>query len=389
MRIGLVAGEASGDQLGAGLIKELRKIVPDLQCEGVAGPLMQAAGCEAWEAADALSVMGLVEPLREIPRLLRLRRLLLCRWRARPPDVFVGIDAPDFNLGLEVKLKANGIPTVHYVSPSVWAWRQGRIRKIRRAADRVLCLLPFEKKFYDAQGVDADFVGHPLAESLPVNPDAGMARRELGITARQVVALLPGSRHGEVSRLAGPFAATCRLLCDRYDSLAFVAPMVNGKLKQLFQHELDQPGLANRVRLLDGNAVQAIAAADVVLLASGTATLQTALLGRPMVVAYKVAPLTSVIAKTFRLLKTPWFALPNLLTPEPLVPELMQNDATPANLAAAVSALLDDENRRAAISKAFAELRRDLTRDADRIAARAVMSVAKRRTPGDHDNDGA
>jgi lipid-A-disaccharide synthase len=389
VRIGLVAGETSGDQLGAGLIAELQKIVPDLHCEGVAGPLMQAAGCEAWEAADALAVMGLIEPLREIPRLLRLRRMLLRRWIARPPDVFIGIDAPDFNLGLEIKLKAHGIPTVHYVSPSVWAWRQGRIRKIRKAADRVLCLLPFEKKFYDANGVAADFVGHPLAESMPVNPDAGAARRELGITTRQVLAVLPGSRRSEVTRLAEPFAATCRLLSESHDSLAFVAAMASGELRQMFQRELDRAGMGNRVLLLDGNAPQAVAAADVVLLASGTATLQTALLGRPMVVAYKVAALTYAIARTFRLLKTPWFALPNLLTPEPMVPELMQNDATPSKLAAEVSSLLNDGDRRAAILAAFTELRKTLTTDADRMAARSVLSLAKQVTPAYHGDDGA
>jgi lipid-A-disaccharide synthase len=378
VRIGFVAGETSGDQLGAGLIRELRKMVPDLQCEGVAGPLMQRAGCDAWEQADALAVMGLIEPLREIPRLLRLRRMLFERWSTQPPDVFVGIDAPDFNLGLEKKLKARSIPTVHYVSPSVWAWRQGRIRKIRKAADTVLCLLPFEKKFYDTQGIDAVFVGHPLAESMPLNPDPQAARRHLGIDSTQVVAILPGSRRSEVSRLADPFAAAARLLIDRHPGIAFVAPMASTELRQLFEKKLDDAGIGEAMCLTDGNAPQAIAAADVVLLASGTATLQTALLGKPMVVAYKVAPLTYFIATAFRLFKTPWFALPNLLTPEPLVPELMQGNATPEKLAEAVSMLLVDSNARQKITAAFADLRKELSRDADRLAAEAVLALATR-----------
>jgi lipid-A-disaccharide synthase len=378
VRIGFVAGESSGDLLGAGLIRELRKMVPDLQCEGVAGPLMQRAGCDAWEQADALAVMGLIEPLREIPRLLRLRRMLFERWSAQPPDVFVGIDAPDFNLGLEKKLKARSIPTVHYVSPSVWAWRQGRIRKIRKAVDTVLCLLPFEKKFYDSRGVDAVFVGHPLAESMPLNPDSQAARRHLGIDSAQVVAILPGSRRSEVSRLAEPFAAAARLLIDRHPELSFVAPMASPELRRLFEKQLGETGIGDRVCLTDGNAPQAIAAADVVLLASGTATLQTALLGKPMVVAYKVAPLTYFIARTFRLFKTPYFALPNLLTPEPLVAELMQGNATPEKLAAAVSSLLSDSDARQKISAAFANLRKELSRDADRLAAQAVLALATR-----------
>jgi lipid-A-disaccharide synthase len=375
VRIGFVAGETSGDQLGAGLIQELRKSVPDLHCEGVAGPLMQNAGCEAWEAAEALAVMGLIEPLREIPRLLRLRRTLLRRWTSRPPDVFVGIDAPDFNLGLECKLREAGIKTVHYVSPSVWAWRQGRMRKIKKAADTVLCLLPFEKKFYDEHGIAAVFVGHPLAESMPKDPDMSAARAVLGIRSKQVVAILPGSRHSEVSRLAGPFAATCRMLLETNPSLTFVAPMAGTALRAVFERHLREAGVRDAVCLTDGKAPLAISAADVVLLASGTATLQTALLGKPMVVAYRVAPLTGWIAKKFGLLKTSWFSLPNLLTPEPMVPELMQGDATPLKLHREVSLLLDDADRRRRIAAVFADLRVELSQDANRLAARAVLDL--------------
>ncbi|MGH8223197.1 MAG: lipid-A-disaccharide synthase, partial [Woeseiaceae bacterium] len=352
MRIGLVAGEASGDLLGAGLIHELRRRVPGLCCEGVAGPLMQEAGCEAWEEADALAVMGLIEPLKEIPRLLRLRSMLKRRWLTRPPDAFVGIDAPDFNLGLEKALRRSGIPTIHYVSPTVWAWRPGRVHKIARAADTVLCLLPFEKRFYDARDIDAVFVGHPLADAMPVEPDPLEARRRLGIRAGTVLAVLPGSRRNELARLAGPFAGACRLLKLRFPELAFVMPVARPGLRALLAQRLTEAGVADCTTLVDGNAVDAIAAADLVLLASGTASLQAALLGRPMVVAYRVAPLTHALVRSFRLLKTPWIALPNLLTPEPLVPELLQGRVTAQSLAEASGALLADPERRARISRA-------------------------------------
>lgn len=377
MRVGLVAGETSGDQLGAGLIRELRKLVPDLECEGVAGPLMQKAGCETWESADALAVFGLIEPLRHIPRLLRLRRLLLRRWTENPPDVFVGIDAPDFNLGLEKKLRAAGVPTVHYVSPSVWAWRQRRIRKIRKAVDTVLCLLPFEKKFYDEHGVNAVFVGHPLAEAMLLPTDPLPARQALGISSGRVIAVLPGSRRGEVARLAGPFTAACCLLRERFPDVQFVAPMASPKLKAIFEEQARDAGIADAMQVTEGRATEALLAADIVLLASGTATLQAALLGKPMVVAYKVAALTYFMARSLRLLKTRWFSLPNLLTAEPLVPELMQGMATPENLGNAVADLLEDEQGRDRIVRAFAELRRELSQDADRIAARAVIDLAR------------
>jgi lipid-A-disaccharide synthase len=290
--------------------------------------------------------------------------------------VFVGIDAPDFNLGLEKKLRAAGIPTVHYVSPSVWAWRQRRIRKIRQAVDTVLCLLPFEKKFYDEHGVNAVFVGHPLAEAMPLPSDAAPARQALGISSGRVVAVLPGSRRGEVSRLAGPFTAACRLLGERFPDLQFVAPMASPKLKILFEEQLRNVGIEGAMHVMDGRATEALLAADVVLLASGTATLQAALVGKPMVVAYKVAPLTYFMARSLRLLKTRWFSLPNLLTVEPLVPELMQGMATAENLANAVAALLEDRQGREKIVRAFADLRRELAQDADRIAARAVVELA-------------
>ena len=377
MRFGLVAGETSGDQLGAGLIRALQDTVPYARFEGVAGPLMQAAGCEAWEESEALAVMGLIEPLKEIPRLLRLRRSLICRWTADPPDVFVGIDAPDFNLGLEVALKSRGIRTVHYVSPSVWAWRQRRVRKIARAADKVLCLLPFEKAFYDRHGIAADFVGHPLADAVPHDLSALRARQELDIAAPVVVAVLPGSRASEVNRLGPVFIAACRQMLAERPELRFVAPMASDKVRVPFAAELHKAGVAEHFRLVDRQAQRAIVAADVVLLASGTAALEAALLQRPIVAAYRLAPLTYLLAKTLRLVKVPYFTLPNLLTPEPLVPEFLQGAATAGALSASVLGLLDDPARRAMIAGEFARLRDQLAQGADRLAASAVLELAR------------
>jgi lipid-A-disaccharide synthase len=376
MRIGIVAGETSGDLLGAGLISELTALSPGVRFEGVAGPAMQAAGCEAWESSEALAVVGLIEPLREIPRLLRLRRMLIRRWTEVPPDVFVGIDAPDFNLGLETRLRERGIRTAHYVSPSVWAWRQGRVRKVAKAADKVLCLLPFEKAFYDKHDVAAEFVGHPMADRTPADPDTGRARSTLGIEAHRVIAVLPGSRMGEVSRVGPVFAAACAQLAASDPGLQFVAPMVTASIRRLFETQLESADLASRFMLTDGDAETVMAAADVVLLVTGTATLQAALLCRPMVAANRVTSFTYAIIKAFRLLKVPTITLPNLLTPEPLVPEFLQGAASPDALADAVSGLMNDPGRRAAIADQFAKLREELAKGADKLAAKAVLELA-------------
>jgi lipid-A-disaccharide synthase len=376
MRIGLVAGEASGDLLGAGLIKSLRERTSDIQFEGVAGPAMEAAGCKVLEPAESLAVFGLIDPLVHIPRLLRLRRSLVDRWTENPPDVVVGIDAPDFNLGLELKLRSQGIRTVHYVSPSVWAWRQGRVRKVEQAADKVLCLLPFEKEFYDQHNVDAEFVGHPMADNIPTDLDAATIRNGLGLASSRVVAVLPGSRTSEVARLGPIFAQTCSILADRYDDLQFVAPIASAKLRPTFEACLSKAGVGERFVLTDGNAEAAIAASDVVLLASGTATLQAALLGKPLVAAYRFGWLTYALAWVFKLVKVAHFSLPNLLTETPLVPEFLQSEATPEALSAAVGDLLDDDEKRAAISLEFAALRRKLARGANDRAANAVFELA-------------
>lgn len=378
MRIGIIAGESSGDLLGAGLIRELRNRVPNLHSEGVAGPAMQAAGCEVLEHSEALAVMGLIEPLKEIPRLLRLRKSLFRRWIANPPDVVVGIDSPDFNLGLLLKLKKAGIRTVQYVSPSVWAWRQNRIHKIRNAADCVLCLLPFEKQFYDERGVTAVFVGHPMAERMSADPDRAAARRTLGLGTETIVAVLPGSRRGEIERLGPLFIAACKLIVEdqAFSGISFVAPMATSANRSQFEQLLRSAGMSEHFAILDGQSELALTASDVALMSSGTATLEAALLKTPLVAAYAVSAVTFAIASIFRLIKTPYISLPNLLTDEPHVPELLQQAASPAALRTAVCGLLVDQDRRQAAIAAFAKLRPMLARGADARAAEAVLAVA-------------
>lgn len=381
MRIGLVAGEASGDQLGAGLLRALRAREPSLQAMGVAGPAMRAAGCEAWADTEALSVMGLAEVLRELPRLLALRRRLARRFLAEPPDLFVGIDAPDFNLGLARRLRRASVRAVQYVSPSVWAWRQGRLKTIARSVDLVLCLLPFEKDFYDRHGIAAVFVGHPLADDIPIAVDRAAARAALGLVGTgQLVAVLPGSRVGEVTRLGADFAGAIDWLAGRRPGLHFVAPMANSAVRELFEAQVTRAAPQREVILLDGRAQQAMAAADVVLVASGTATLEAALLKRPMVVAYRVAPATRWMLERFRLLKLRRFALPNLLAGRELVPELLQDEVTPASLGAAVLEQIDDESRRRELEAAFTDMHRVLRRNASQRAADALLGLLRRET---------
>jgi len=378
MKIGLVAGEASGDLLAAGMMRAIRERHPDVMFEGVAGPAMVAAGCEQWEPAQSLAVMGLVEPLAHIPRLLRLRKMLRKRWQESPPDVFVGIDAPDFNLGLEKKLRNVGIKTVHYVSPSVWAWRSGRIKTIRKAADRVLCLLPFEKALYDEHGVDAVFVGHPKADKTASVVEAFPARQKLGIDAGEVVAVLPGSRASEVSRLGGIFAAAAKLISETRPDIAFVTPLSSPSLRSMIEGQLRAAGVDDRFQLVDGDSETVMMAADVVLLASGTAVLEAALLGKPAVAAYRLSPLTAALLRMFRLVKLRQFTLPNLLTDTPLVPEFLQEEAEPHAIAASVIEFLNDPERRRFVSSEFAKLKAELALDADQRAAEAVIDLAKK-----------
>lgn len=375
MRIAIVAGEPSGDLLGAGLIQELKARRPDAVFEGIGGERMRAEGFESLFPLEELSIMGLVEVLRHLPRLLEIRRALAQRYLASPPDVFIGIDSPDFNLGLERQLRAGGVRTVHYVSPTVWAWRQGRIKTIRQAADLVLALFPFETAFYERQGVNSVYVGHPAADRLPLEVDSARYRAELGLDpAATVVALLPGSRGGELAQLGPLFAAAVGLIRAELPDCRFVAPMVNADRRAQFEAALAAAGVREHVQLLDGRSQVVMGAADCVLLASGTATLEAMLLKRPMVAAYRVAPATAWLVKTLRLIKTPHFALPNLLAGEAVIPELIQDDATPERLAAEVLAQLTDRDGRTRLQARFAELHRQLRRDASARAAEAVLA---------------
>jgi lipid-A-disaccharide synthase len=377
MKIGMVAGESSGDLLGAGLIAKLKERYPLATFEGVAGPQMTAAGCEQWEPAESLAVFGLIEPLAHLPRLLRLRKDLIRRWIESPPDVFVGIDAPDFNLGLEKKLRVAGIKTVHYVSPSIWAWRPGRINTVKSSADKVLCLLPFEKALYDAAEIDAEFVGHPRADSVPANIDRLATRQVLKLDAEEVVAVLPGSRVSEISKLGATLIAAAALIKDARDSVQFVTPIATPALRPLIEAQVSAAGLEDHFVLLDGDAERAMIAADVVLLASGTAALESALLLRPTVAAYRLGWLTHAI---FMKLKPPSLTsatLPNLLTESPLIPEFLQDDAEPEGIANAVISLLDDPDRRQMIADRFARLRVELAQNTDQRAADAVVSLLK------------
>lgn len=385
MRIALVAGEASGDILGAGLVDELRRRHPDAEFAGIGGDGMRAAGLDAWFDASELAVMGLAEVLRHLPRLLRLRRQLRERLLAWQPDVFIGIDAPDFNLGVERWLKQRGVRTVHYVSPSVWAWREKRAEKIGSSADRVLCLFPMEPPIYARHGVDARFVGHPLADEMPLEPDRLAARRALGLDDdRPVLALLPGSRVGEIHRLAADFLAAAAQVVAQEPQLQVVVPMANAHARVAFEQVLgrhpDAAALAPALRVIDGQARTLMRASDVILLASGTATLEAMLAKRPMVVAYKVAPLTFALVKGLGLLKVDHYSLPNVLAGERVVPELMQHDCTPDRLAEATLAMLRDPSAEARLAHRFRALHEQLRRDASARAADAVEELMGPRT---------
>ena len=380
MKIALVAGEASGDTLGAALIEALRRRFPGAQFAGVAGPKMKAAGCTAWHDIDELAVMGLTEVITHLPRLLKLRRALRARILEWRPDVFIGVDYKEFNLGLARLLKREGLATVQYVSPQVWAWRQGRARTIGESVDLVLCLFPFEPLFYREHGVRAAFVGHPLADQIPLEVDRAAARATLGIdTNARVLAVLPGSRRGEVEKLADPFAGAAELLAQRFPGLVCVAPMVNSTLRDQFAARCAALAPTAAVRLLDGQARSALAAADVVLVASGTATLETALSKRPMVVAYRLGAITAFILQTFGLVKVKHFSQPNLLAGAELVPEFFQGAASPANLADALARWLEDPAAVAKVTAEFARIHETLRCDgAERAAAEVAELVTAR-----------
>jgi len=372
MRVALVAGEASGDILGAGLMQALKAQYPQIEFIGVGGPLMQAQGLTSYFPMERLSVMGLVEVLGRLPELLSRRKRLINTLITEKPDVFIGIDAPDFNLTLELKLRQAGIKTVHYVSPSVWAWRQKRVLKIREACDLMLTLFPFEAQFYQDHQVPVRFVGHPLADTIPQQADRAAARDALNLSNDQpVVALLPGSRGGEVARLGSLFLNAAVRLRTLRPGIQFVLPCSSPERRTQLEQLLVGRDLP--LTLLNGRSHEALAACDAVLIASGTATLEALLYKRPMVVAYKVAPLTYRILK--RLVTSAYISLPNLLAERLLVPEMIQDAATPEALAQLLAPLLDGGEVQ---TEGFDVIHRALRRDASVQAATAVLQLAGR-----------
>ncbi|MGY2193745.1 lipid-A-disaccharide synthase [Pseudomonas pergaminensis] len=368
LRIALVAGEASGDILGAGLMRALKAQHPAVEFIGVGGPLMQAEGLTSYFPMERLSVMGLVEVLGRLRELLARRKLLIQTLIEEKPDVFVGIDAPDFTLNIELKLRQAGIKTVHYVSPSVWAWRQKRVLKIREGCDLMLTLLPFEARFYEEKGVPVRFVGHTLADAIPLQADRAAARAELGLPDGPLVALMPGSRGGEVGRLASVFFDAAERLLALKPGIRFVLPCASPQRRAQIETLLEGRNLP--LTLLDGQSHLALAACDAVLIASGTATLEALLYKRPMVVAYRLAPLTFWILK--RMVKSPYISLPNLLAQRLLVPELLQDDATPEALAQTLLPLIDGGEEQ---TRGFDDIHRTLRRDASNQAADAVLTL--------------
>ncbi|ABC31913.1 lipid-A-disaccharide synthase [Hahella chejuensis KCTC 2396] len=383
IRIGIVAGEASGDLLGAGLMQEIKALYPQATFEGIGGERMLKEGFNTFFQMERLSIMGLVEVLGRLPELLAMRRRIVDHFTATPPDLFLGIDSPDFTIGIELKLRQAGIKTAHYVSPSVWAWRQNRVFKIAKAVDLMLTLLPFEARFYREHNVPVKFVGHPLAEIIPLHPDKVAMRHELGIDASgEVIAVLPGSRGGEVSRLGPTFIETIAWLHQRRPDVRFVIPAANQARKTQIEQQLQSHGGRLPVTLIDQHSRECMMAADAILLASGTATLEAMLVKRPMVVAYKLATLSYWIMR--RLLKAKYISLPNLLADKALVPELIQNDATPAKLGEALLKELNVERRRS-LEDEFEGLHKLIRQNASVAAAQAVAELIEKGRVATHD----
>lgn len=373
INVGIVAGEVSGDILGAGLIQAIRKRYPNAEFEGIGGPLMIEQGFKSLVPMERLSVMGLVEVLGRLFELIGIRRRIKKHFLKHRPDVFIGIDAPDFNLGLELSLRQQGIKTGHYVSPSVWAWRQRRVFKIARAVDLMLTLFPFEAKFYKAHQIAVRFVGHPLADTIPVIPDKLSARQGLGITSNSpIVALLPGSRSGEIAYIGESFIQAARWLREKRPEIQFLLPYVNEQRREQIQAIIDDTAKDLPVKLINGRSREVMAASDVVVLASGTATLEAMLLKRPMVVAYRVSAFTHFIMK--RLLKVPFISLPNLLAGKALVPELIQDQAQPELIGKKVLHRLDDSKANQT-QASFTDLHLQLKLNANEQAARAVSDL--------------
>ena len=379
LKIAIVAGEASGDQLGVALIEALKARFPDARFAGIAGPRMISAGATTIEPMETLAVGGIVEVLRHLPALLRLRKRLLTACLEDRPDIFIGIDAPDFNLGVERKLKKAGIPTVHYVGPSIWAWRPKRINKIRAAVSHMLLLFPFEPPYYQRAGVPATYVGHPLADQFSLHPDQAAVREMLDIPAarKQVIAMLPGSRQRELRALAPLFVETAKKLAERYPDAIFLVPFISRETRQIFETEVWKQGAQHLAwRLMFGHSHEAMIAADTIVLASGTAALEAMLAKQPVVVTYRLSKLTYWLVKRKYLL--PYVSLPNIVAGRFLAPELLQEAATADNLVQVVANYLDDRKLSAALSDEFVRVHETLRCNAAERAAEAVAGVLGR-----------
>lgn len=374
LRIGIVAGEASGDMLGGGLIHAIRERHPDAVFEGIAGPRMQEEGAHSLYPLERLSVMGLFEVLGRYRELSRMRRNLIRHFIDNPPDVFIGIDAPDFNHVIETQLKDRGIKTVHYVSPSIWAWRQYRLRKLKRAVDLMLTLFPFEARFYEEHDIPVRFVGHPLADMIPLQPDVHEARVAFGLEhADEVLAILPGSRVSEVSRLAPDFVRAAQRCVEKRPGLKLLVPLVNERTRAIFEAAVQRHAPELPVTIIDGRSREVMTAANVVLLASGTAALEAMLLKKPMVVAYRLSPLTYQLARF--LVKVDVYSLPNLLAGETLVPEIIQHDVTPERLSATVLDYFENPLHATALQQRFTEIHKTLQQNASASAAKAILDL--------------
>ena len=374
----MVAGEASGDLLASHLIRALKQQMPDAEFFGIGGPKMQAEGFDALWSCERLAVHGYVDALKRYRELSGIRKALLRRVRRERPDAFIGVDAPDFNLWLEGKIRASGIPAIHFVSPSIWAWRGGRIKGIARAVSHMLCLFPFEPALYEKAGIPVSYVGHPLADVFPLQPNRSAARELLGLPEEsRVIALLPGSRQSEVSNLAPTYIATARILVQRHPDISFVVPLATRETRLLFAEALrvaDAEDLP--IRMLFGHAVDAMTAADAVLVASGTASLEAALLKRPMVISYRMGKWQYRLMK--RMAYLPWVGLPNILCNESVVPELLQDDATPEALAEALDRWLNDPDACAQVAQRFDALHRQLRQNTAEKAAAAILPYLNR-----------
>jgi lipid-A-disaccharide synthase len=372
-RVGIVAGEASGDLIGTGLIKSLREKFPDIVFEGIAGPGMIAQGCHALYPAEKLSIFGLLEAFKHFLELHRIRKSLIQHFINDPPDIFIGIDAPDFNLGLEEALKQAGIKTVQYVSPQVWAWRRYRVKKVARAVNMMLALFPFEASFYKEHHVPVEYVGHHMADAIPLENPKAPARELLGLDADSItVAVLPGSRLSEARNLSQVFIDTMSLLHSHYDNIQFVVPLASPSIREIFESGL-QAGQHMKICLLENHAREAMQAADVVMLASGTATLEALLLKRPMVVAYRFSWLSHFILKRFA--KIEMFSLPNLLASEKLVPEFVQDAVTAETLAQQLMSYIDNHDKTAALLERFTDIHKQIRKDANQSAASAIEAM--------------